>query len=231
MIMDTTNLLPLLEILDDDIDELEETLAPVTQHALGDAASKLPLLDKAQLYILVTYAIESILFSYLRLNGIDAREHAVFRELTRVKQYFQKVEDVEKMGSRRENLSLDKAAAGRIIKHALANNQHNANQHEQTQNRGQLQVQTLPTGEDKPVINNNPRPAEKQALAGYDKRASKKVKLGFDSREEQMQQGDEAVSSLMANTPTYSSSPVTTSERTSTVGAFDKGEKRRKRKR
>ena len=43
----------------------------------------------------------------------------MFRELTRVKQYFQKVEDVEKMGSRRENLSLDKAAAGRIIKHAL----------------------------------------------------------------------------------------------------------------
>lgn len=64
MIMDTTNLLPLLEILDDDIDELEETLAPVTNHALGDAASKLPLLDKAQLYILVTYAIESILFCW-----------------------------------------------------------------------------------------------------------------------------------------------------------------------
>ncbi|KAI4264590.1 MAG: hypothetical protein L6R42_000294 [Xanthoria sp. 1 TBL-2021] len=143
--MDTTDLLSLLEILDDDIDELEETLAPVTKHALGDAASKLPLLDKAQLYILVTYAIESILFSYLRLNGIDAREHAVFRELTRVKQYFQKVEDVEKMGSRRENLSLDKAAAGRIIKHALGNNQHNANQNDQQQNRGQLQVQTLPT--------------------------------------------------------------------------------------
>ncbi|KAL8634985.1 MAG: hypothetical protein Q9226_009404 [Calogaya cf. arnoldii] len=117
--MDTTNLMSLLEILDDDIDELEETLAPLTKHALGDKASKLPLLDKAQLYILVTYAIESILFSYLRLNGVDVKEHAVFRELARVKQYFQKVEDVEKIGSKRENLTLDKAAAGRIIKHAL----------------------------------------------------------------------------------------------------------------
>lgn len=64
MVMDTTNLMSLLEILDDDIDELEETLAPVIKHALGDAASKLPLLDKAQLYILVTYAIESILFCW-----------------------------------------------------------------------------------------------------------------------------------------------------------------------
>ncbi|KAL8994908.1 MAG: hypothetical protein Q9169_005244 [Polycauliona sp. 2 TL-2023] len=117
--MDTTDLTSLLEILDDDIDELEETLAPVTKHALGDTVSKLPLLDKAQLYILVTYAIESILFSYLRLNGVDAKEHAVFTELKRVKQYFQKVEDVEKIGSRRENLSLDKAAAGRIVRHAL----------------------------------------------------------------------------------------------------------------
>ncbi|KAL8854880.1 MAG: hypothetical protein Q9221_000386 [Calogaya cf. arnoldii] len=117
--MDTTNLMSLLEVLDDDIDELEETLTPLTKQALGDKASKLPLLDKAQLYILVTYAIESILFSYLRLNGVDAKEHAVIRELTRVKQYFQKVEDVEKIGSRRENLTLDKAAAGRIIKHAL----------------------------------------------------------------------------------------------------------------
>ena len=62
--MDTTNLIALLEVLDDDIDELEETLAPVTKYALGDTASKLPLLDKAQLYILVTYAIESILFCW-----------------------------------------------------------------------------------------------------------------------------------------------------------------------
>lgn len=58
--------------------------------------------------------------AYLRLNGINAKEHAVFRELARVRQYFEKVENVEKLGSRRENLSLDKAAAGRMIKHALA---------------------------------------------------------------------------------------------------------------
>ena len=62
--METSNLISLLDNLDDDIDELEETLAPVTKHALGDTASKLPLLDKAQLYILITYAIESILFCW-----------------------------------------------------------------------------------------------------------------------------------------------------------------------
>ncbi|KAI4175102.1 MAG: hypothetical protein LQ343_001863 [Gyalolechia ehrenbergii] len=117
--MDTTELISLLELLDDDIDGLEAALAPLTEHALPDMASRLPLLDKAQLYVLVTYAIENILFSYLRLNGINAKEHAVFRELTRVKQYFEKIKSVENAGSKRENLSLDNSAAQRMIKHAL----------------------------------------------------------------------------------------------------------------
>lgn len=60
--MDTTELISLLELLDDDIDGLEAALAPLTEHALPDMASRLPLLDKAQLYVLVTYAIENILF-------------------------------------------------------------------------------------------------------------------------------------------------------------------------
>ncbi|KAL8733610.1 MAG: hypothetical protein Q9166_002019 [cf. Caloplaca sp. 2 TL-2023] len=146
--MDTNDLIPLLEVLDDDIDELEESLAPLTKHALVDSASRLPLLDKAQLYILVTYAIESILFSYLRLSGINAKEHAVFRELTRVKQYFEKVENVEKIGSKRENLSLDKAAAGRIIKHALGGKkQSEFEQNGQQHDNDPLQTQTAPTGD------------------------------------------------------------------------------------
>ena len=60
--MDTNDLVPLLELLDDNIDELEESVQPLVKDALTDTASKLPLLDKAQLYILLTYAIESILY-------------------------------------------------------------------------------------------------------------------------------------------------------------------------
>ena len=58
--------------------------------------------------------------AYLRLNGVQAKEHPVFNELTRVKQYFEKVKDAETGGVKpRENLSLNKQAAGRIIKYAL----------------------------------------------------------------------------------------------------------------
>ena len=60
--METTNLLPLIELLEDSIEDLEEALAPLLKGPLSESAGKLPLLDKAQVYVLVTYAIESVLF-------------------------------------------------------------------------------------------------------------------------------------------------------------------------
>lgn len=69
--MEATDLVPLLEALDDDIDGLEGALAPLTKTALTDAASRLPLLDQAQLYVLVTYAIETILFCQSFPNCIN----------------------------------------------------------------------------------------------------------------------------------------------------------------
>ena len=60
--MDPTQILSLLEQLDDDIDDVEDAIAPFTKKTVPEVASKLPLLDKAKLYTLVTYAIESILF-------------------------------------------------------------------------------------------------------------------------------------------------------------------------
>ena len=66
--MDTPDIAPLLEQLDDNIDDLEEALAPLIKGALSDTAAKLPLLDKAKLYVLVTYAIESILFCWYHFH-------------------------------------------------------------------------------------------------------------------------------------------------------------------
>lgn len=59
--MDVTNILPQLERLDGDIDNLEEALQPILK-GVSDLSSKLPLLEKAKLYVLVTYALESMLF-------------------------------------------------------------------------------------------------------------------------------------------------------------------------
>jgi len=120
--MDTEELAFLTEQLDDDIDDLEDALGPLVTGALSNTAQRLPLLDRANLYALTTYSLESILFSYVRLSGINAKEHPVFRELTRVKQYFDKIKEVEFGEPKRENMSLDKPAVRRFIKHDLAGN-------------------------------------------------------------------------------------------------------------
>ena len=60
--MDPTVLTSLMETLDDNIDDLEEIFSSLLKTALSDTVQKLPLLDKAQFYILLTYSIESILF-------------------------------------------------------------------------------------------------------------------------------------------------------------------------
>ena len=61
-IMDTAELSPLLDQLELQIDDLRDALEPLLATALSHHAAKLPLLDKAKLYLLITYAIESLLF-------------------------------------------------------------------------------------------------------------------------------------------------------------------------
>ncbi len=60
--MDSTSILSLLGRLESEIDGLEDSLAPLIETDLSHITSKLPLLDRAKLYVLVTYAVESILF-------------------------------------------------------------------------------------------------------------------------------------------------------------------------
>jgi exosome complex protein LRP1 len=95
------------------------------QEALSVNTSKLPLLDKAKLYVHIVYAIESILFTYLRLNGVKAKEHPVFYELTRVREYFAKIKAAEELGADGDKTAgarLDKDAAERMVKHGLSGN-------------------------------------------------------------------------------------------------------------
>ncbi|EAW21918.1 putative exosome-associated protein [Aspergillus fischeri NRRL 181] len=119
--MEAADLLPLLEQLDDNVDDLEEALKPILESPVSETSNKLPVLDKAKFHVLVTYALESLIFSYLRLHGVNAKEHPVFRELTRVKQYYGKIQALETEPEQR-TMTLDKEAAGRFIKHGLAGN-------------------------------------------------------------------------------------------------------------
>lgn len=65
---------PLLEQLDDDIDELEEVLEPLLGQALSITAQKMPVMDKAKLHVLITYTIESLLFCTALPHPSNARD-------------------------------------------------------------------------------------------------------------------------------------------------------------
>ena len=54
--------------------------------------------------------------AYLRLNGVKAREHTIFTELTRVKQYFDKLKTAETPPTlAKRELVLNKEVAKRFI--------------------------------------------------------------------------------------------------------------------
>ncbi|RMZ72952.1 exosome-associated family [Pyrenophora seminiperda CCB06] len=118
-----TDLPELVEDLEVNIDELTATLEPLLSKPLHTTASSLPLLDKAKLYTLSAYAIESILFSVLKSSGVDVTEHEIFKEIARLKGYNSKIRDAEERDKSKENRArLDVAAAGRFIKHGLSGN-------------------------------------------------------------------------------------------------------------
>lgn len=67
--MDVTDITPQLNQLDIDLDQLEEALKPLLGD-ISDISSRLPLLDKAKLNVLVSYAIESVLFCKSRTKSL-----------------------------------------------------------------------------------------------------------------------------------------------------------------
>lgn len=60
--MEAADLIPLLEQLEDHVDDLEEVLQPLLRQPLSATTKKLPVLDKAKLHVLITYTLESLLF-------------------------------------------------------------------------------------------------------------------------------------------------------------------------
>lgn len=119
-----TDLPDLVEDLEVNIDELSTVLAPLLTGPLSTTASSLPLLDKAKLNILAAYSIESLLYSSLQASGVNAKEHAIFRELARLKGYFGKIKEVEERAAApaAPRPKVDVGAVGRFIRHGLSGN-------------------------------------------------------------------------------------------------------------
>ncbi|EJD03743.1 C1D-domain-containing protein [Fomitiporia mediterranea MF3/22] len=101
------------------LDELEKTLEPLLSKPLPDTLSSLDTLQQAKLQVVLPYLINDLVFIYLKTRGIDPKTHPVVAELDRVRQYFGKIKDAEESNKKRTT-EVDKAAAGRFIKHAIS---------------------------------------------------------------------------------------------------------------
>ncbi|RKL05540.1 hypothetical protein BFJ68_g10639 [Fusarium oxysporum] len=114
---DVKDITPDLDRLDNQLDDLEEKLQPLLGNLEG-MASQLPLLDKAKLFSLTAYAIESLMFSSLKLNeGNEAQTQAVLTELKRIQQYFGKIKNIESPPEpETRTLTINQEATARILK-------------------------------------------------------------------------------------------------------------------
>ncbi|KAL7790770.1 Sas10/Utp3/C1D family protein [Trichoderma ceciliae] len=117
---DIPTIMPDVERLGYQLDKLEDALEPLLGN-LSQMASQLPLLDRAKLFSLTAYAIESLLFSSMKVQGIDAQNHAVYTELKRVQQYFAKIKAAEEPEAKR-TLTVNQEATARILKADLSDN-------------------------------------------------------------------------------------------------------------
>ncbi|KAI8616858.1 hypothetical protein BC830DRAFT_1116301 [Chytriomyces sp. MP71] len=102
------------------VQQLEALISPLFSQPIEAVLQQSEsLIDKASLCVLVSYAINSLVFLFLRTQG-RTKGHPVRKELQRVKEYMDKVSHAA--GVEKAAMKLDKEAAARFIKHTLRAN-------------------------------------------------------------------------------------------------------------
>ncbi|KAL4885028.1 Sas10/Utp3/C1D family-domain-containing protein [Aspergillus karnatakaensis] len=219
--MESTNLISLLEQLDDHVDDLEEVLAPVLESTVLETSKKLPVMDKAKFHVMITYALESLIYSYLRLRGVEAKEHPVFRELTRIRQYNEKIKSLEAEPEKR-SMVLDKQAANRFIKHGLAGNDKFDLQREEQLAKEKARAQLMASRLAKKA-NPTPEGSTKPASSDLDADANRNTNLDRDGDADEAQITEKAEPSRLTEKSRKS-------KKNKAKSTDDKGDRKKKRK-
>ncbi|KAI7872774.1 hypothetical protein BDF14DRAFT_1716766 [Spinellus fusiger] len=56
-------------------------LEPLLAHPIADTYSKLSAIERAQFQVLVSYAVNTLFFTYLKTQGHDVKDHQVMKEI------------------------------------------------------------------------------------------------------------------------------------------------------
>ncbi|KAI0001734.1 hypothetical protein BJV77DRAFT_1063138 [Russula vinacea] len=130
---DTLKIRRKISTLASSLDDLETSLTALSSQSLPDLVIGLDTIQQAKLQVVIPYLAYDLVFSpsyfslyavlpkgmcysLLKTRGLDPKTHPVIAELDRVRQYFDKIKDAEIL----LNLAIDKAAATRFIKNAIA---------------------------------------------------------------------------------------------------------------
>ncbi|ORZ05470.1 hypothetical protein BCR42DRAFT_338047 [Absidia repens] len=84
------------------VDIIERHLQPLLKKDLVDTYNALPINEKCQLDVLLSYAINTLYYMYMRTQGQDPQQHDVFNELKRVQKYIEKIKVAEGRGPKRK---------------------------------------------------------------------------------------------------------------------------------
>ncbi|KAG0244749.1 hypothetical protein BGW41_006307 [Actinomortierella wolfii] len=102
--------------------EIEDLLEPLftTSTSLNETLVKLDTEKRCQLELMVAYAINTLAFVNLKTNGTAPNTHPVMKELARIKNYTEKLKNATTVS--KPSMNIDKDAADRFIRGALASN-------------------------------------------------------------------------------------------------------------
>ncbi|KAI8802214.1 hypothetical protein BJ742DRAFT_833854 [Cladochytrium replicatum] len=109
-----------MDAFDDSIADIEEHVSALLndEQSLDTLMAGMAPLERAKLGVMLSFSINTLFFLYMKTQGVSAKGHPLQKEMDRIKTYFQKIKHAE--GTDKANMRLDKAAAGRFIKHALS---------------------------------------------------------------------------------------------------------------
>ncbi|KAK9464656.1 hypothetical protein V1512DRAFT_189647, partial [Lipomyces arxii] len=107
--------------LENAMKDFGSSLSSITSVGLNEYVKEMSMIDKAKAHALVLYALNSAVFSALKVGGYTTVDHGVMSDISRVRTYMAKIKNAEELVTGRQ-LQVDKKAAGRFIKHALSGN-------------------------------------------------------------------------------------------------------------
>ncbi|CAB4482043.1 hypothetical protein RhiirA5_409661 [Rhizophagus irregularis] len=108
-----------LSELEGGFDDVDSLLEPLLSQPLSELAPGLGPIDRARLYLLYGYTLNSLISLFLELKGQDSKIRILEEQYRRIQDCSEKINNT--VNPPQPSLSINRDAASRFVKHALSN--------------------------------------------------------------------------------------------------------------